>query len=340
LQRNCTSAEIRRMRFGKLLFAATGGRNMYRDKSNSSPKQRFPTQMSMICAVAWMTLTAGQAMAQSSQPSADRDVVARWSRDLLAKAEGHAERAITAQQIVQRSLASADASNAEALDPTKWPAAYANVIHEHAETLGVVRPVHVQTGADSAERREYAWQPETSHSVRSTALRALEPAIRRVLRMHGLPEHLVAVPLIESGFNPRARSPKGALGLWQLMPDTARRFGLKVNRDVDERFDPILSTYAAARYLQELYGSWRDWELALAAYNAGEGRVASALNSSSTASFSELSRRQLLPEETRNYVPAVLRAAQAIKSRPEVRASSDVISGAQDSPAEALAGGR
>ncbi|MBI3698392.1 MAG: lytic transglycosylase domain-containing protein [Acidobacteria bacterium] len=111
---------------------------------------------------------------------------------------------------------------------------------------------------------------------------------------------------VESQFNPRAISPKGARGLWQLTPGTARRFGLRVDAHDDERVDPARSTRAATRYLAYLHGLFGDWRLVLAAYNAGESRVLRAIEHGGTRDFYELSRRGLLPEETRRYVPAVL----------------------------------
>ncbi len=127
-----------------------------------------------------------------------------------------------------------------------------------------------------------------------------------ILRTHGLPEGFVAVARVESGLNPQALSPKGARGLWQLMSDTARRYGLVVGTNRDDRLDPLKSTRAAATYLQDLYGRFRDWPLALAAYNAGENRVRRVVERSGGGDFWKLSRRGALPGETRPYVPAVL----------------------------------
>jgi membrane-bound lytic murein transglycosylase D len=137
------------------------------------------------------------------------------------------------------------------------------------------------------------------------------PFIQEVLAQLELPEELAAVVAIESAGNPAALSPKGARGLWQLMPDTARRFGLRVDRQTDERLDPVKSTYAAARYLSELYGIFHDWPLALAAYNAGENRVRRVIDSTGIQRFSEMANRKLLPAETIHYVPAVLNLMQA-----------------------------
>jgi membrane-bound lytic murein transglycosylase D len=124
------------------------------------------------------------------------------------------------------------------------------------------------------------------------------PYILPVLRSYDLPEELAILPLIESKFNPFALSRSGAGGIWQLMPATARRYGLKVNRYVDERFDLIKSTRAAARYLKDLYKRFKNWELVLAAYNCGEGCV---LRKTGGKDF--WSRKHRLPEQTRRFVP-------------------------------------
>jgi len=119
--------------------------------------------------------------------------------------------------------------------------------------------------------------------------------------------YLWEVARVESRFNPLALSPKGARGMFQLMPDTARRFGLRVDAAVDERVDAGRAGVAAARYLNFLHGLFGDWKLALAAYNAGENRVIEAIRKSGSRDFYEISRRRLLPEETRLYVPKVIR---------------------------------
>jgi hypothetical protein len=132
------------------------------------------------------------------------------------------------------------------------------------------------------------------------------PTVAAILRQHGLPAELVGAAAIESGLNPWALSPKGARGLWQLMPETARRYGLVVDSRRDERLDPVKSTRAAAQYLRDLYAQFQDWSLALAAYNVGEDRIERALERSNARDFWTLSRRTAVPRETRRYVPAVL----------------------------------
>lgn len=134
----------------------------------------------------------------------------------------------------------------------------------------------------------------------------LLPVLEPILRQVGVPEQLAAVVLVESGGDPTALSPKGARGLWQLMPDTARRYGLTVNAETDERLDVLKSTRAAAEYLRDLYAEFHDWKLTLAAYNAGEQAVQQAMARTGGTAFSAAA--PALPVETQNYVPAVFNA--------------------------------
>ena len=136
----------------------------------------------------------------------------------------------------------------------------------------------------------------------------LRPTIEPILRSEGIPAELSAVVLVESGGLTTALSPKGARGIWQFMPDTARRYGLVVNESRDDRTDTEKSTRAAAHYLSDLYREFGDWPLALAAYNAGELAVRGAMDRSGFRAFGPVSARGLLPSETRNYVPAVAAA--------------------------------
>lgn len=128
----------------------------------------------------------------------------------------------------------------------------------------------------------------------------------QVLEEEQVPVELLAVALVESGFNPLALSPKGARGIWQFMPATARRYGLQVQPGDDHRTNPEHSTRAAARYLRDLYNQFGDWKLALAAYNAGEDRVQRIIDRTGIRDFDEMALRGYLPAETRKYVPTVL----------------------------------
>ena len=135
------------------------------------------------------------------------------------------------------------------------------------------------------------------------------PMIQRIFREKGLPEELAYTAMIESGFSPRAVSRVGAKGMWQFMEATARRYGLVINRWVDERLDPVKSTIAAAEYLGDLYGLFGHWFLAQAGYNAGEARVGRAIQRARTSDFWALTQTRHLPDETKMFVPQILAAA-------------------------------
>ncbi|MBI4750837.1 MAG: lytic transglycosylase domain-containing protein [Acidobacteria bacterium] len=147
-------------------------------------------------------------------------------------------------------------------------------------------------------------------------LKEYEPMMRQVFHEEGIPEELIFLGLVESAYNPFARSSAGAAGIWQFMKGTGERYGLRQIGDVDERHDPEKSTRAAARYLRDLFGIFRDWPLALAAYNAGEHRILRLQRQSGARDFWELSRRGLLPDETKSYVPAVLAAITLGRNQP------------------------
>ena len=127
------------------------------------------------------------------------------------------------------------------------------------------------------------------------------PDLKQLLHDRGLPTELAYLPLIESGYNPKAESKRNAVGLWQFIEPTAKTYGLRVDFWVDERLSVRKSTEAASDYLSFLYDRFGSWELALAAYNCGEGRVDRAIKRSGSRDFWKLAR--YLPKETRNYVP-------------------------------------
>jgi membrane-bound lytic murein transglycosylase D len=143
----------------------------------------------------------------------------------------------------------------------------------------------------------------------------ITPQITSALEKHGLPQDLIYLAMIESGFNNKALSSAKAAGPWQFMRATGRTFGLKLNDYVDERRDPEKATVAAARYLTYLYSLFGDWHLAAASYNAGEGRVAKGMRGQKDKSFFALSAARRLPNETRNYVPKLI-AAMIISKNP------------------------
>jgi hypothetical protein len=131
-----------------------------------------------------------------------------------------------------------------------------------------------------------------------------EDMVKKVFAGHGLPPELVWMAEVESAWNPKAESPVGAKGLFQLMPETARSLGLNVGNNSDDRVDPRKNADAAARYLKKLHQRFGSWDLAVAAYNGGEGRVSRAMKSAGARQgFSKVSGK--LPRETRMYVPKV-----------------------------------
>jgi len=133
--------------------------------------------------------------------------------------------------------------------------------------------------------------------------------IQHELREWRLPEDLMWLAMIESGFDARARSPAGAVGLWQFMPATGDVYGLQQNRFVDQRKNPRLATQAAAHHLRDLFQRFGDWNLALAAYNMGYEQVLDAIDRYGTSDFNELARQGALPKETAAYVPKIAAAA-------------------------------
>ncbi len=136
-----------------------------------------------------------------------------------------------------------------------------------------------------------------------------EGMIRGKLREAGLPEDLLYLALIESGMNPYAYSRASAVGLWQFIRGTGRRYGLEISYWVDERRDPFKATDAAIAYLSDLHDRFGSWYLAAAGYNAGEGRVSRGIRRTGSTSFWRLADARVLRRETRNYVPKMIAAA-------------------------------
>lgn len=152
---------------------------------------------------------------------------------------------------------------------------------------------------------------------------AYEEMMKRIFREKNLPEELFYLALIESGFNPFATSRAQASGIWQFISKTAKRFGLRVDKWVDERRDPEKSTYAAADYLKQLYEMFNCWELAAAGYNAGEGKILRALQKTKSQNFWEIAQHRYLKSETKKYVPMFL-AAMLIAKEPEKYGFSNI----------------
>ncbi|MCO4754411.1 MAG: LysM peptidoglycan-binding domain-containing protein [Bacteriovoracaceae bacterium] len=141
-----------------------------------------------------------------------------------------------------------------------------------------------------------------------------QATIERIFDDYGLPKELFYVGLIESGYYLGAKSHAGAVGPWQFIRDTAKRYNLTIRGGIDERRSIVKATQAAALYFQDLYNIFGDWELALSAYNAGEYGVVRRIRKAKTRDYYELSAKKVLPKETRHYVPKVLAAMEIVQN--------------------------
>jgi membrane-bound lytic murein transglycosylase D len=148
--------------------------------------------------------------------------------------------------------------------------------------------------------------------------------IVRIFREEGVPEDLIYLAVAESGFRPLAVSRASARGMWQFMSGTGKVYGLQKNWWVDDRQDPEKATRAAARHLKDLFNQFGDWYLAMAAYNSGAGNVQRAVQRTGYADFWELYRRDVLPRETKNYVPIIV-AITLIAKNPDRYGLSDLV---------------
>jgi membrane-bound lytic murein transglycosylase D len=150
-----------------------------------------------------------------------------------------------------------------------------------------------------------------------------EDMMRATLKEEGVPQDLIYLAQAESGFHPQAVSRAGARGIWQFMASRAKGYGLERSWWVDDRQDPVKATHAAAHHLKDLYNEFGDWYLAMAAYNSGPGTVQEAVKRTGYADFWELYRRNVLPKETRNYVPIIL-AVTIMAKNPDQYGLTDV----------------
>jgi hypothetical protein len=284
----------------------------------------------MLAAVVAAGLFAGQ-RAQAQSPDDDPVVQSRQRIEAAVEERAAAaERALAASRLVNESIeAKKHGKNDEARESLRRAetmiaasaSAERGVLTEELLRRIAEEQAALNSPAPAAPQKQ-GWSglnptgpvPRLVPRLVLARYHAHRESLARILVEERLPVETLAVALVESGFNPLALSPKGARGIWQLMPATARRYGLTVEAANDHRTDPEHATRAAARYLRDLYEMFGDWKLALAAYNAGEGRVQRAIERAGVRDFDELARRGLLPAETRNYVPAVL-AAWAQMSR-------------------------
>ncbi len=163
-----------------------------------------------------------------------------------------------------------------------------------------------------------AFQNTRSKNIQNALNRSVEyvEEFKRIFKENDVPEDLAYLPMIESGYRIEALSRARACGVWQFMASTARLYGLRVDRFVDERKDPFKSAVAAAKYLKRLYEDFGDWYIAMACYNGGTVRVKRAIKKLKTNDFFTIAKSKQIRKETRNYVPAFL-AALIIAKEPE-----------------------
>ncbi|XPV76426.1 MAG: LysM peptidoglycan-binding domain-containing protein [Desulfovibrio sp.] len=214
------------------------------------------------------------------------------------------------------------------VDPTTGPADLTK-----AEQTALEASCGINFDLDPRETKEVErYFTYFTHKARKTFARWLKrsepylPYVRKVFTQRGIPQDIVLLPFAESGYNPRVYSHAGAGGMWQFMPATGRRYGLTVDWWIDERRDPYLATEAAADYLLTLYDMFGDWYLALAAYNAGEGKILRAMKITNSKDFFELSKKnhkirsykRRLRSETKNYVPKFIAIAKIFKNHEEL----------------------
>lgn len=245
---------------------------------------KWSQQIGILVVQVALAASAWSQMARYTVPAASvEDDFAAYRQALDSAADS------TLANVVREAAASNQVAEVNAMTPAPPDA---KALHQFAEQYW--------NGNDEAVRRAVA---------RVTELRAV---LTPILHEQGIPDEIAALVLVESAGQPTALSLKGARGIWQFMPDTARRYGLAVADDRDERIEVAKSTVAAARYLHDLYQRFGDWRLAFAAYNAGEQAVQRAVARTRHGDFFQVERA--LPEETRHYVPAVMRAMELLGS--------------------------
>ena len=182
------------------------------------------------------------------------------------------------------------------------PVASENLLARHVRPVPLPAPTLEITPEVQREIDRFSHRDSTFISAALEQREEHYDTMRQIFSDEGVPVELLNVAMIESGYRPDAKSSAGAVGMWQFLKSTGRLYGLQVGVFEDQRKDPVLSTIAAARHLRDLYLAYSDWNLALAAYNAGAGGVDRAINRAGTTDFWELSRSGKLRLQTRQYV--------------------------------------
>lgn len=223
---------------------------------------------------------------------------------------------IFASDVVQEKIAESEAVTIEKAEPDKDSTTSEQGIVPYKSNPVAVKAVDKSLSlfTDKIRERFSLW---LSRSGKYLEL------MQEILKTKNLPEDIVFLSLIESGFNPYAYSVARAVGPWQFIASTAKRYGLVIDWWRDERRDPIKSTEAAANYLRDLYEMFGSWNLAMAAYNAGEGKILKALNRSKSDDYWALLKTRHIKRETKSYVPHFI-AASMIAVNPEEFGFKDI----------------
>ena len=266
-----------------------------------------------------------QLMQGLNQVDLESDVFAQYGLDLSefetlriamvdALDEGSLEALVPLRPYVEQALLAA-----ESIEPLQSAAAWLRQRLDYFQVAEIVvtqpPPAAVPAALALTEADYHMWYDKISQRKPPSRAKQFVPVLKSVFRAEGVPEEMVWLAEVESSFNPSAESPVGARGLYQFMPATAERFGLST-KPVDDRLDPQKSAWAAAKYLSILHRQFGSWELALAAYNAGEGRVGRLLESEGGDCFLDIADK--LPSETRMYVPK-MRAVVQVREGVDLR---------------------
>jgi membrane-bound lytic murein transglycosylase D len=242
-------------------------------------------------------------------PQADDPAVQQFFRDVQQRFQGDYVVDLAALRQTARTVLPLLESTGETQPYAAWLKAQMDYLEVADEIRLTVPPPTTQTNQSPRpvpnpppQKERELWVKKVSVSPWPARANEYVPALKPVFAAQKIPPELVWLAEVESGFDRRALSPAGAAGMFQLMPDTARRFGLSL-WPRDQRYQPEPSATASAQYLKYLHDRFKDWRLALAAYNAGEGTVQKLLDRYNADSYDAIARH--LPAETQMYVPRV-----------------------------------
>jgi len=292
-------------RLGLVVLASSLGR------AENAPATAGGVELRALAQQLWDEHAPAELKAEYELPTAEQ--LTGWLNQLEAAGRAGDLADFAARAPEARAVLAAIRGLPEFADYAEWAGARLDEMEAAAETLpaplsgpaprpgpGPARPVQPKpSGVPLYE----LWRARLAERRPPERAEGLLPAVKAAFAHEGVPVALVWLAEVESGFNPRALSPAGARGLFQLMPGTARALGLSL-LPFDQRMEPERSARAAAAYLRKLHARFGDWPLVLAAYNAGEGRVARTLESQGAKDFAGIAGQ--LPSETRLYVPKVL----------------------------------